>query len=78
MTEARSAGAAGQYKHCRRDSTKADGGWPLQQVKGVGHLRGGELCGLVLRQALILKHVHQRCLAGIVQALQSRTPAWQQ
>jgi hypothetical protein len=33
------------------------------------HLRGGILRGLMLREPLILEHVHQRCLAGIVQPL---------
>ena len=35
----------------------------------VSHLRRGVLRGLMLRQPLILEHVHQRRLAGIVQPL---------
>ena len=36
---------------------------------GATHLRGWVLCGLVLRESLVLEHVHQRRLTGVVETL---------
>ena len=37
--------------------------------RGGTHLRGWVLCGLVLRESLVLEHVHQRRLTGVVETL---------
>jgi hypothetical protein len=38
-------------------------------LPGGTHLRGWVLRGLVLRESLVLEHVHQRRLTGVVETL---------
>ena len=40
-------------------------------LRGGTHLRGWVLCGLVLRESLVLEHVQQRGFAGTVAADQA-------